>query len=113
MSALPTTTTLTITNFIFSLWKLVIFNCILAIAMLGSMYGILQHYNGQRLPDWDVPISLNTLIALITMIFRISLVFVLAEIIGQAKWQYFVGNGREDLPMRRLIETSRFKWSRF
>lgn len=108
MSALPTTTTLTITSFIFSLWKLVIFNCILAIAMLGSMYGILQHYNGQRPPDWDVPISLNTLIALITMIFRRSLVFVLAEIIGQAKWQYFVGNGREDPPMRRLIETSRF-----
>lgn len=102
MSASPT-----ITN-IFSHWKLVISNCILAVAMVGSMYGILQHYDGRRLPDWDVPISLNTLIALITMIFRTSLVCVLAEIIGQAKWQYFVGNGREDPPMRRLIEASRF-----
>lgn len=107
MFVTPTSTTPTITN-MFSLWKLEIFNCILAIVMLGSMYGILQHYNGRRLPDWDVPISLNTLIAFITVIFRTSLVFVLAATIGQSKWKYFVGNGRQDTPIRRLIETSRF-----
>lgn len=93
---------------IISLWKLEIFNCLLAIAMLGSMYGILRHYDGEPVPDWDIPINLSTLIAFITVIFRTSLVLILAEFIGQAKWKYFVGNGREDPPMRRLIEASRF-----
>lgn len=97
----------TITN-IFSIWKLEIFNCLLAIAMLGSMYGIVQRYDGQRVPDWNIHINLSTLIALITVIFRMSLVLILAELIGQAKWKYFVGNGRKEPPVRRLIETSRF-----
>lgn len=92
----------------FSLWKLETFNCILAIVMLGSTYGILQHYNGRRVPDWDIPINLSTLVAFITIIFRTSLVFVLAEIIGQAKWKYFIGKRREDPPVRQLVEASRF-----
>lgn len=92
---------------IFSLWKLETFNCILAIVMLGLTYGILQHYNGQRVPDWDIPINLSTLIAFITIIFRTLLVFVLAEIMGQAKWRYFIGKRREDPPVRRLVEASR------
>lgn len=93
---------------IFSPWKLETFNCLLAIAMVGSMYGILQRYDGQPVPDWNIPINLSTLIAIITVIFRTSLVLILAELIGQAKWKYFVGNGREDPPARRLIETSHF-----
>lgn len=76
--------------------------------MLGSTYGILQHYNGQRVPDWDIPINLSTLVAFITIIFRTSLVFVLAEIIGQAKWKSFIGKRRQDPLVRPLVEASRF-----
>lgn len=76
--------------------------------MLGSTYGILQHYNGQRVPDWDIPINLSTLIAFITVVFQTSLVPILAEIIGQAKWQCIVGNGRGDPPKHRLIDIIRF-----
>lgn len=95
---------------VFKLWKCEIFNCVLAIGMLGLMYGILRRYNGQRIPDWGSAINLSTLIALMATLLRTMLVFVVAEIIGQAKWQYFAGDGRptEDPPMRRLIETSRF-----
>lgn len=107
MFARPTITTPTITH-IYRLWELEIFNGILAIATLGAIYGIVQHYGGQRIPDWDIPMNLNSLIAFLTFIFRVSLVFVLSEIIGQAKWNYFIGNTQEDPPMRRLIETSSF-----
>lgn len=107
MFARPTITTPTIIH-IFRLWKLEILNCILAITTLGAIYGILQHYDGRRIPNWDIPINLNSLIAFLTFTFRASLIFVLSEIIGQSKWNYFIGNAQEDPPMRRLIETSRF-----
>ncbi|KAG6366528.1 hypothetical protein INS49_000705 [Diaporthe citri] len=94
----------------FKLWTWEIINCVLAIGMLGSMYGILQRYDGQRIPDWGSAINLSTLIALMATLLRTMLVFVVAEIIGQAKWQYFACNGRltKDPPMRRLMEASRF-----
>lgn len=74
------------------------------------MYGILRRYDGQRTPDWGATINLSTLVAVIATLIRALLVFVVAEIIGQAKWDYFAGNGRhtDDTPMRRLIQTSRF-----
>lgn len=95
---------------IFQLWKWEVFSCVLAIGTLGSMYGILQHYDGHRIPDWGTAINLSTLIALMATLLRNMLVFVVAEIIGQAKWNYFAGVGTpaEDPPMRRLIETNRF-----
>lgn len=96
---------------VFLLWKWELLNCILAIGMLGSMYGILRRYDGRRIPDyWGTTINLSTLIALIATILRALLAFVVAEIIGQAKWKYFAGDGRpgEGRPIRRLIETSRF-----
>lgn len=91
-------------------WKWEIFNCVLAIGMLGSIYGILLRYDGQRIPDWGTVINLSTLIAFIATLLRMMLVFVVAEIIGQAKWKYFAGDGRptDGPPVRRLIEASRF-----
>lgn len=95
---------------ILKLWKWEVLNCVLAVGMLGSMYGILLRYDGQRIPDWGTAINLSTLIALIATVFRAMLCFVVAEIIGQAKWKYFASDRRpsEDPPSRRLIETSRF-----
>lgn len=95
---------------IFKLWKWEIVNCVLATGMLGSIYGILQRYDDQRIPDWGTTINLSTLAALIATLLRALLVFVVAEIIGQAKWRYFAGEGRptEEPPVRRLIQTSRF-----
>lgn len=91
-------------------WKWEIFNCVLAIGMLGSIYGILFRYDGQRIPDWGTVINLSTLIAFMATLLRMMLVFVVAQIIGQAKWKYFAGDGRptDGPPMRWLIEASRF-----
>lgn len=96
---------------IFKLWKWEIFNCVLAIGMLASIFGVLKRYNGQRIPDWGATINLSTLVALLATLLRVFLVYVVAEIIGQAKWEYFAGDGRptERPPMRRLVETSRFQ----
>lgn len=95
---------------ILKLWKWEVLNCVLAIGMLGSMYGVLLHYDSLRIPDWGSTINLSTLIALMATLLRTMLVFVVSEIIGQAKWKYFAGNAqlKDDPPMRRLIQTSRF-----
>lgn len=91
-------------------WKWEVLSCVLAVSMVGLMCGILQHYDGQRIPDWGTAINLSTLAALMATLLRAMLGFVVAEIIGQAKWKYFAGDGRitKDSPMRRLMETSRF-----
>lgn len=92
------------------LWKWEVLNCVLALGMLGSMYGMLLHYDTLPIPDWGTAINLSALIALMATLLRTMLVFVVSEIIGQAKWKYFSGGGRpkDDPPMRRLIQTSRF-----
>lgn len=94
----------------FNLWKWEIINCVLAIGMLGSMFGILRRYDNQRIPDWGNAINLSTLVALMGTVLRAMLGFVVAEIIGQSKWKYFAGNGRPTRgpPIRRLREISRF-----
>lgn len=95
---------------VLKLWKWEIFNCVLAFGMLESMHGVLLHYDGQRIPDWGTAINLSTLIALMATLLEMMLAFVVSEIIGQAKWDYFAGGTRpnDTAPVRRLIEASRF-----
>lgn len=74
------------------------------------MYIILLHYDGQPTPDWGSAINLSTLVAIIATLLRTMLVFVVSEIIGQAKWEYLASGRRSEqiAPVRRLIQTSRF-----
>ncbi|KAI1082146.1 hypothetical protein F5B20DRAFT_23841 [Whalleya microplaca] len=91
-------------------WKWEILNLFLAIAMLGGIYGVLQHYEDRRVPDWGPSINLTTLTAILATVLRVSLGFVIAEIIGQAKWSYFTGDRPTTGygPIRRLIKTEHF-----
>ncbi|KAI0543984.1 hypothetical protein F4679DRAFT_566587 [Xylaria curta] len=96
---------------VFISWKWEIIAMFLAMGLLGSIYGILKRYDGQRLPDWGSAININSLIAVLSTILRALLGFVLAEIIGQAKWTYFIHNTScdgYDAPARRLIAIDRF-----
>ncbi|KAI1088624.1 hypothetical protein F5B19DRAFT_412700 [Rostrohypoxylon terebratum] len=95
---------------VFRFWKWEILNFALAVGLLSAIYGILERYDNQRVPDWGSAINLSTLTAIIATLFRMCLFFVVAEIIGQAKWAYFISDGltRNDGPVRRLIETSHF-----
>ncbi|KAI1741519.1 hypothetical protein F4680DRAFT_415625 [Xylaria scruposa] len=96
---------------VFISWKWEIIAVVLAMGLLGSIYGILRRYDGQRLPDWGSAININSLIAVLSTFLRALLGFVLAEIIGQAKWTYFIYNKSldgYDTPARRLIAIDRF-----
>ncbi|KAI1163443.1 hypothetical protein F5B18DRAFT_322689 [Nemania serpens] len=91
------------------MWELI--GILTAIGVLGAIYSICRRYDSQRLPEWrSATINLNTLIAILSTILRNLLVFVLAEVIGQAKWTYFFRTKvfEEYGPTRRLIAMDQF-----
>ncbi|KAF4774256.1 hypothetical protein HER10_EVM0010910 [Colletotrichum scovillei] len=42
--------------------------------------------NGKPQPTWAYSVSINTLVAILTTLLRAAMLFVLSEVIGQAKW---------------------------
>lgn len=78
---------------IFRRWGWEIFSLVLALLLLVAMVVILRVYEGQRVPDWGESFNLNTILALLSTFFRGLLVIVIAEIVSQAKWEWF-GAGR-------------------
>ncbi|KAJ2988808.1 hypothetical protein NUW58_g3785 [Xylaria curta] len=95
---------------VFWAWKWEIVSIFCAIGLLAAIYVISQHYENQRIPDWGPAINLNTLIAALATVLRILLLYVIAEIIGQANWSHFTDKGRRTRsgPARRLSQINRF-----
>ncbi|KAI1423211.1 hypothetical protein F5Y12DRAFT_553382 [Xylaria sp. FL1777] len=92
-------------------WMWELLGVLTAMGVLGAIYGICRRYDSQRLPEWrSATINLNSLIAILSTILRNLLVFVLAEVIGQAKWAYFLRTKvfEEYGPPRRLIAMDQF-----
>lgn len=58
-----------------------------ALSLQVAIITLLICYDDQRLPEWRYGINMNTLVALLSTVLRAALLVVLAEIIGQAKWQ--------------------------
>jgi hypothetical protein len=63
---------------------------------------ILAHLDGLQLPQWPFSISLNNLIALLSVFQRSALELVVAEIISHTKWSWFT------TPFRPLSHLQRF-----
>ncbi|KAI1441021.1 hypothetical protein F5Y02DRAFT_431607 [Annulohypoxylon stygium] len=95
--------------YVFRFWKWEIINFLLSTGLLGAMYMTLKRYDNQPVPEWGT-INLSTLTAIMATFLRASIFFVITEIIGQAKWNYFTSmrlSGNDGLE-RQLIETSHF-----
>jgi hypothetical protein len=70
-------------------WAWEILSVFLAMGLLVAIFSILVHFNGRPVPSLPFSITLNTLIALLATIMRLSIIFAVAEILGQAKWLWF------------------------
>lgn len=68
-------------------WEIVCFA--VSVALIGVIIGVLSHYEGQQMPQWPFSINLNTLIALLATILRTTMMVAAAEVISQAKWDWF------------------------
>ncbi|KAH0428466.1 hypothetical protein CcaCcLH18_09024 [Colletotrichum camelliae] len=75
-----------------SLWKtwyLEIMSSLLAFSCLLAIVIILFIYQGQPLPKWPEYLSINSLMAIFTAVFKASLIMPVAEGLGQLKWEWF------------------------
>ncbi|KAK2041977.1 hypothetical protein LZ31DRAFT_442935, partial [Colletotrichum somersetense] len=70
-------------------WWMEIFSSILALGCIIALVVVLSIYQGQPLSRWPKLISVNSLIAISTAIFKASLILPVAEGLGQLKWNWF------------------------
>ncbi|KXH65228.1 hypothetical protein CNYM01_13633 [Colletotrichum nymphaeae SA-01] len=70
-------------------WWMEILSSLLAIGCLIAIVIILAFHDGKPLPHWPDLISINTMVAVFTAIFKASLMMPVAEGIGQLKWDWF------------------------
>jgi hypothetical protein len=75
-------------------WSFEIATLLSAFGLMGAIIGILAHFDGQKVPEWPFSINLNTLIALLSTLFRASMLVAVAEILGQIKWSWFSDRAR-------------------
>ncbi|KAK4105368.1 hypothetical protein N658DRAFT_416829 [Parathielavia hyrcaniae] len=73
--------------------------CCLSIACLVVIVVLLKTYDGRRLADWPLSVSLNTLIAFLAAICQAALTVPLTEGLSQLKWNSFA---RGEKPLAEL-----------
>ncbi|KAK7926693.1 hypothetical protein PG985_003691 [Apiospora marii] len=76
-------------HIVFRYWQWEIVSLAVSVVLIGAIIGILCHYEGQPMPRWPFSINLNTLIALLATILRTTMLVAAAEVISQAKWDWF------------------------
>lgn len=91
----------------FRYWAFEILTLLFATGLFIAIAFVLIHYNGSFLTDWPLPINLNTVVALLSTVFRASLVMVLAEILSQTKWTWFRDGSRPLSDLQVYDEASR------
>ncbi|KAL6695786.1 hypothetical protein J3F84DRAFT_372009 [Trichoderma pleuroticola] len=73
----------------FSRWWPELLSCIFAIAVfLGLILG-LRPYQGKVLSSWPLVITINTFVAICTLLIKISLAMIVSNGIGQLKWVWY------------------------
>jgi hypothetical protein len=71
-------------------WIIELLGCALAaIAMIGIVV-TLKIYDNKRLSHWHFPISLNTLVAVLSQITQMALMVPITNCISQLKWLWFI-----------------------
>ncbi|KXH64857.1 hypothetical protein CNYM01_07887 [Colletotrichum nymphaeae SA-01] len=65
------------------------FTALLASVIASTIMVILLVVSdGKPQPDWAYSVSINTLVAIVATLIRTAILFIMAEIVGQAKWSW-------------------------
>ncbi|KAI3558115.1 hypothetical protein CABS01_02675 [Colletotrichum abscissum] len=62
---------------------------IISIASVAALAGVLSRFDGQRLPEWPLGLTLNTLIAFLATLARAAFVIPVSESLSQLKWLWY------------------------
>ncbi|KAI6091061.1 hypothetical protein F4821DRAFT_211031 [Hypoxylon rubiginosum] len=92
-------------------WELLSWFC--ALGLLTAIFTIISRANGKPQEDWSFPITLNSLTATLSTIYRAVLVAIAAQIISQDKWIWFWKPSSPIRPLKHLQlfeDASRGMW---
>ena len=70
-------------------WWSEILGCFLAVIAAVATFATLYPYQGKPLPQWPYSITVNALLSAYMVVLKAGTAYVLAEGLGQQKWQWF------------------------
>ncbi|RMJ10846.1 hypothetical protein CDV36_009539 [Fusarium kuroshium] len=70
-------------------WNLELFALISSTVSLSSLIILLAYQDNEPLSTWTVPLSLNTVVSILSVIIKTPLAFTVGTCIGQGKWAWF------------------------
>ena len=89
-----------------SAWKFELWALICSAFSFSAMVVLLAIFNDQPTFDWE-SVTLNAIIATLTVAMKASLTFAVAELIGQWKWILFSRDARPLMDFERIDMASR------
>lgn len=97
------------TSRVFSGWLPEIIWCIISVACIPALVGMLRRFEGQPLPDWPHGITLNTAVAFISTLCRTAFLLPVVQALSQLKWNWY-RKPRSLQDFRIFDEASRGLW---
>lgn len=92
----------------FGWWKELLW-CVVSIACIPALVGMLRRFENQPLPDWPHGITLNTAVAFISTLCRTAFLLPVVEALSQLKWNWY-RKPRALQDFRVFDEASRGPW---
>ena len=90
-------------------WWLELLASLFAIIAFCGLVALFNNYQGQPLPKWPLGLSINTVLSVFGVIFKVPLLFIAAQGISQLKWQW-LGNPRALSDFSVYDDASRGPW---
>ncbi|KXH32000.1 hypothetical protein CNYM01_02415 [Colletotrichum nymphaeae SA-01] len=81
----------------------------ISICSFAAIIATLGAYQGKPQPQYGYDININAIVAILSTVLRATLLFVIAQIIGQFKWRW-MENPRSLRDIERFVNTSSGAW---
>lgn len=76
-------------GYAFFSWKWEITAWLCGLGLFASMVAVLARQDGRPVDDWNFPVNVNSLMALLSTVYRAIMCAIAAEVISQSKWIWF------------------------
>lgn len=93
-----------------SVWLWEILSLMMSMSCVVAILAILDHYNQQPVPNWSYGFTLNSVVSILAVVARSSLILPIAEAISQLKWSWFWRGHRLVMDFERFDSASRGPW---
>jgi hypothetical protein len=100
-------------NYFYTTWLFEIVSFCAASAALAGVLVVLALYNGRPDPRWSGGLTLNTIVSVASVTFRIGLMVPVGSCVSQLSWVWFSQGSRPLYDVVRFIEASRNPYGSF